>query len=420
MKLLVKHRRTSITACIIVSSVFFFTQCINKQKRESAVIANAKGQKFAGSEGCKNCHSSIYESHVHTAHFLTSRPATAKSIKGSFEKGKNAFAFTNNDVLVMEQRGDNFYQVEYLDGVEKKDRRFDIVVGSGTKGQSYLNWRGNSLFQLPLTYFTAAKAWSNSPGYPNKVVYGRPVTSRCLECHSTYFKKASQEEVEPEQFSKNQIIYGVDCERCHGPAADHVNYHSKHSGETIGKFVINPAKLNRQQNLDLCGLCHGGRLNKTKSSFQFKAGDKLNEFFNLDTAKKDAANIDVHGNQLGLLEASKCFRNSNMTCNTCHNNHENERGQLAVFSKRCMNCHNTEHNNFCKMSSTIGSVIKQNCIDCHMPEQSSKSIAVLLEHATTPTSAIMRTHFIKVYPDETKKFIATISKTDQKKLKVEK
>jgi hypothetical protein len=72
------------------------------------------------------------------------------------------------------------------------------------------------------------------------------------------------------------------------------------------------------------------------------------------------------------------------------------------------------------MSSTLGSVIQENCIDCHMPKQSSKSIAVLLEHATAPTSALMRTHLIKLYPDETKKFIATISKTDQKKLKVEK
>ena len=46
---------------------------------------------FAGSESCAGCHKDIYNSHIHTAHYLTTRPALQQYIKGSFETGKNEF-----------------------------------------------------------------------------------------------------------------------------------------------------------------------------------------------------------------------------------------------------------------------------------------------------------------------------------------
>jgi hypothetical protein len=46
--------------------------------------------------------------------------------------------------------------------------RFDMVIGSGVMGQSFLTWRNNKLYQLPITYFTAADQWSNSPGFQMK------------------------------------------------------------------------------------------------------------------------------------------------------------------------------------------------------------------------------------------------------------
>ncbi|MES1226379.1 MAG: hypothetical protein ABUT20_63475, partial [Bacteroidota bacterium] len=175
-------------------------------------------------------------------------------------------------------------------------------------------------------------------------------------------------------------------------------------------FIINPASLSRQQQLDACALCHGGKLQKTKPSFEFVAGDKLSDYFTYDTTTNPVTdNIDVHGNQYGLLRASKCFRMSEtMTCNTCHNPHENERGKVEIFSQRCAGCHNTnEHGNgkICKMTATLGTSINNNCIDCHMPAKASRAIAVYLPGASEPVSAYIRSHFITIYPEETKKFM---------------
>ncbi len=403
------YKRSAIVIFCLVVIIFLLTIFINKQKRET-VIKNKEGKQYAGALTCAKCHKSIYDTHILTAHYLTSQPANEKYIKGSFEMGKNTFIFNGSVNVSMEKKDSSFYQVEYINGIRKMYRRLDIVTGSGKKGQSFLYWYRHHLFQLPITYFTSANQWSNSPGYPDKAVFNRPITSRCLECHTTYSLKTSDSDTEPEEFAQNQIVYGVDCEKCHGPGAKHASFQMQNPTVTIAKFITDPARFTRKQSLDLCALCHGGRLNKTKPSFEFKAGDALADYFSLDTASKDANNIDVHGNQFGLLAASTCFKRSEMTCTTCHNTHENESGKVALFSKRCMSCHNSEHGNACKMSSAIGSAITKNCIDCHMPEKPSKSIAVLLQGSKTPTSAIMRTHFIKIYPEETEKVLAFMKK----------
>jgi hypothetical protein len=391
--------------CVIVGIIVFLTKCVNDQTPDKTIIKNPKGASFAGSAACASCHKNISESHRHTAHFLTSQPAKASYIKGSFNPGENTFILNDRVHVVMEKRKDSFYQVAYLDGSERQANSIDIVIGSGTKGQTYLDWSNNALFQLPVSYFSLANQWTNSPGYPGMIVYNRPISSRCLECHSTYVEKVSSAESPSEEFNREKILYGVDCEKCHGPAASHIEFQSKHPEDTIGKYIINPANLSRKQNLDLCAMCHGGRLRKTKPSFTFAPGDKLEDYFSQDSVGRHTADIDVHGNQYGLLAASKCFKMSEMTCNSCHNVHENERGRLSIISQRCLSCHGNEHQKICPMTKTIGSSIREDCISCHMPKQTSRSITVLLQGSEIPTAAIMRTHLIKIYPDETKKIL---------------
>ena len=377
----------------------------------TGAMASDTYNQFAGSASCAGCHKKITESHRHTAHYHTSQPATDSSVKGSFAEGNNTFAFNKSVWVAMERSDTGLFQVEYLRGVEKKRRRMDIAVGSGTMGQSFLNWRQDHLFQLPITFFSAANAWSNSPGFPDKVVFNRVITSRCLECHSTYAAITSAPGKEPESFDPKKIIYGVDCEKCHGPAAQHVQFQMQHPADTAGKYISNPARLSRQQSLDLCASCHGGRLQKTKPSFSFTAGKNLSDYFIVDTTAPDPRNIDVHGNQYGLLRASACFRISKtMTCNTCHNTHETERGKTTLFSQRCMTCHNGTHEPFCKMKNTLGAALAQNCIDCHMPLKPSRAIAVFLPGATAPTAALIRSHFIGIYPEETQRILAALKK----------
>lgn len=406
MLLLASYRQTFLAIGSIVVMVILLTQCVGRQEPQSTVAA--AWPRYAGTESCAGCHKDIYQQHLATAHHLTSAPASRTAIKGSFEPGHNQFHFANGLLMEMEAAQDSLYQVAYLDGRELKRRRIDLVVGSGTKGQSFINRKGDRLFQLPITYFTAEAQWTNSPGYPDRPAFDRPITSRCMECHTTYAAVISPEGKEPESFDRNKIIYGISCEKCHGPGAEHVAFHTQHPQDSTAHFIVNPSTLNRQQQLDACSLCHGGRLQKTRPCFSFEAGDTLVNYFVADTSKKNAADIDVHGNQTGLLAASKCFRQSQMTCSSCHSAHDDQKGQLAAFSQKCISCHQQTKVNTCPLVTRHGASLQQDCISCHMPRQPSHAIAVLMEGERTPTPAMIRTHYISIYPSESEKILAAL------------
>ena len=410
----IKYNRSAMILFVLIIIVVLLVRCVNQQSEQKPVAAPAlpppEFKDYVNSTSCATCHKQIYESHLRTAHHLTALPAEEKYIRGSFEKGKNNYRYTPDILLSMQKRDSGLFQVAYFKGEEKKAMRFDIIIGSGVMGQSFLTWRGNRLYQLPITYFTAADQWSNSPGFPhNKVMIDRPVTSRCLECHTSFAQGISGTPLEPIEFDRTKIIYGVDCQKCHGPAAKHVEYQTQHPDDKSAKFIVNPSKLTRVQQLDVCAVCHGGNIQKTKPSFQFVAGQALSDYFVVDTSGsiiQNSATIDVHGNQYALLRASKCFKvSTTMTCNTCHNTHEDERGKKELFSQRCMSCHDPASKELKTPTHAGIAFIQKNCVDCHMPVQESKSIAVFLEGKETPKASVLRSHFIGVYPDESKKHL---------------
>jgi hypothetical protein len=403
MNRLFGYRRHWTIVSGIVLCVIVLAQCVSDETRKPpatmpAPPAPVAREAFAGSEACAVCHKTVYATHIHTAHYLTTRPATEVTIKGSFQPGKNSFSYGNDMVVKMERTDSGFYQTGYYKGVREIAKRFDIVVGSASKGQTYITRYQHYLFQLPVSYFSAAHKWANSPQFPaHQALFNRPITSRCLECHSTYAQKISAPGQDPEAFNPDNMIYGVDCERCHGPGAKHVAWQSGHPADTTARFIINPATFTRQQSLDLCILCHGGRLQKTRPSFSFVTGDTLANYFALNKIPSPPGDIDVHGNQYGLLSASKCFRQSQMTCLTCHNPHVNERGKTALFSQRCITCHKSGSGAVCKLTATRGAALATNCIDCHMPLQDSRVITELLPGNTQPTAARIRSHYIAIY-----------------------
>jgi len=363
-------------------------------------------KKFAGSASCSSCHKEIYKSHIQTAHYHDSRPASKESIKGSFARGRNNFIYNRFTKVLLEQKKDQFFQAALINEIEFQREPFDIVIGSGRKGQTYLYWKNNDLFQLPVSYYTALNSWCNSPGFPTAYVrFDRPITTQCLECHTTYVKE-NELSGNLNSFDKNKIIYGVDCERCHGPAADHVAFHKEKPNEKKAQFIINSKTMNRQQRLDACALCHSGFRNAIKPPLSFMVGDKLDDFSSAGYSADSVATLDVHGNQYGLLTSSKCFKMSlQLDCSSCHNVHINEVNSPKIFSQRCMNCHSEKTHNNCKMQPVKGLSLNENCIDCHMPLLPSQAIQLNVGNADKPVPDLLRTHRVAIYEEKTKEYI---------------
>jgi len=405
------NKRLLCISLLIISCIIIFSQCISKRSEEKKDL---RGEQFAGSAACISCHKSIYDNYVTTGHYETSNPASRATIKGSFVSPQNVFSYSNGTKVVMEARDSGLFQVAYSDSALKELHRFDISIGSGRKAQTFLSWQNGKYFQLPLSYFISAHSWANSPGFPASYPkFDRMIPSTCFGCHSSAvgIKSVNMEGMLlNEEFEKNRLVYGIDCERCHGPAAEHVAFHQEHPQEKNAMHITKIGSLKNQQKLDMCALCHSGLGTPQKPAFEFKPGDNLSDYFFPDfTRPEKTAEIDVHGKQYQLFTASKCYiKSDGMNCSSCHNPHNNERDQLLAFSQRCMSCHKTEDHTFCKMTSLSAATLSKNCIDCHMPALASRAITMLTNGQTSPTPDSIRTHLITIYREETKQFIARL------------
>ena len=367
--------------------------------------APAQEVRFAGSQACARCHGDIYKEHLQSFHHLTTQPANRHTLMGDFDSA-NKFNINDHLYIAAERRKDSFFQTAYLRGEAKLTRPFDIVVGSGKRGQTSIYWFQNYLFELPLTWFSETNEWTISPGYSRKADFNRSITPRCLECHSTYFHETTNAASRAPEFSKANIILGVECERCHGSGVEHIAFHDKHPDDKTGYAIFNPARATRQRSLDLCRLCHNGGLTPSGPSFAYQAGDSLFRYFEKNAARP-VADVDVHGNQYAMLAASKCFINSQMTCLTCHDPHKNQSKLASAFYVKCETCHKSETHNTCKLASTVSrNFLTANCVNCHMPEEASRAIMVIRKDESVPTSAHMRSHFIAVYKDISDKLLS--------------
>mgnify|MGYP001821627338 CR=1 FL=1 len=377
-------------------------------------LEHFNGLEFAGSETCITCHEDIYNQHIKSAHFLTSTTPSDSTIKGIHKALTDGFNIGNHYSYSINKKRNGFFQTLNNDSINAPVRRdkIDIVIGSGVKGQSFFSWEGNELFQLQTSYFAPSRQWVNSPGYREEITpKSRPISVSCLECHATFAKMESHGKTK-NYFSKRSIILGIDCERCHGPAAKHVKYQNKFPNDTVGKHIVKHSQLSRQQKMDMCALCHSGSKTKVPNKeFHFVLGDTLDNFIVKDFRSfyrsKHKSMVDVHGNQVELLESSKCFKKTpTMDCNTCHNAHENERGNLGNFNTKCINCHHNQ-DVLCGLPSVTHK--DNNCIDCHMPLSSSNALKI--QDNDSLVQVKVRSHLIKIYKtptDELAKYINSL------------
>jgi hypothetical protein len=354
----------------------------------------------AGNAACLSCHPRA--SYLHTAHALTSQAASRDSILGSFAKGSDVLMIADpatagdNPGLYfkMDSQGDGFFVAAFAGWpgqLTTRREKIDLVIGSGVRGQSYLYWKGDRLFELPVSYWTDGHRWINSPGYKDGTMnFSRAVIPRCLECHATSIRALSPDPL-GNQYDPASLVTGISCERCHGPGANHVAL-EKAGAPAAASAILNPAKFSRDRQIDLCALCHNGiRTDELVPAFSYLPGQPLDNYLRR-TEGELAAHPDVHGNQVGLLQKSRCYVSSpGMSCSTCHDVHEPEK-VAASYSSRCLTCHQVQS---CGMAKTMGKQIASNCIDCHMPVEPTNAIAS--QTAGEEIRPKMRNHWIRVY-----------------------
>ena len=401
---------------------------VRAQTSESITTATTSRAGFAGDAACQSCHADLSSSYGRTAHHLTSQMPSAGSILGSFAPPGNTLAIAAPTAadpdgprlsFRMDARDGRFTETAIADNGTQHlthSEPIDVVVGSGTRGQTYLFWSGDQLFELPISFWTDGRQWINSPGYRDGTAnFRRRVDPRCLECHATAIQPLSPDP-QTNLYDRSSLVPGISCESCHGPGAEHVrreradphrksadaavlnptslNSASLNPAKSAKSAILNPAHFPRDREIDQCALCHNGTgRQQLRPAFTYTPGEPLDRYLAPAPAGLDE-HPDVHGNQVGLLERSRCFLSSPaMTCSTCHNVHAPEQ-TAAAYSPRCLSCHAWQS---CGLAKSLGPKIQADCIGCHMPVQPTPSIVSTTAGQTVRAS--IRTHWIKVYPE---------------------
>lgn len=371
---------------------------------------------YLGAAACRECHEERFAGFVRTGHHNTSSRPSPETILGSFDAPRNVM-LTSNPALSFEMTRDGHAFRQTARSKEAGGREttrseaFDMVVGSGKLGQTYLWWKDDRLFQLPVSWYRGADSWLNSPGeiYPDGTAnFDRTIHPRCLECHATWIESRpglDGNRPEVNAYDPDSAILGISCERCHGPGAEHVAWHKANPGSETAHRIVNPAELPRERSLDLCGQCHGGVGQPVRPAFSFRPGYRLEDFIR-PPVNVSAAPALHSANQLRRLQQSRCFLESGtLTCVSCHDPHKVERGDDALFSKRCMACHTPEK---CPECVRGGHGAETNCIACHMVREEVKGMTMATKSGTE--QPVMADHHIRIDAAATERFRAAASR----------
>jgi len=320
--------------------------------------------------------------YVDPARCATCHPQIAKTYRDT-GMGRSFYRPTRESVPVpatfYHKASDRYYEFSSREGkfflsrhqlgyggkeTNRVEKEIDYVIGSGNHARTYLyRNREGQLTELPVSwYIENGGLWAMSPGYDRarQEDFRRPVPDDCLFCHNGYPGKS--------------IAEGIDCQRCHGPGAAHVEAATsgKAKPEEIRSAIVNPARLERDRQMDNCMQCHlettslplpNAIRNYDRGPFSYRPGEPLTgfeQFFDHAPNTGFGDRFEV-AHQAYRLRKSACFLKSRLTCTTCHDPHQAVRGAAAIehYASVCRNCHAAAHAGGIPSGGA-------NCIDCHM------------------------------------------------------
>ena len=303
----------------------------------------------------------------------------------------------------MYRKDGKVYQRRHQIGFDGKEtnvveKEIDFVLGSGNHSRTYLHQGSDGrLSELPVGWYAENKGyWAMNPGYdrPDQEDFRRQITYQCMFCHNGY----PQIEVGADA-ARNRSAYFADL--C--LAASTANavmargaLTSKpcRAGKTPEGTIVNPARLSRERQLELCMQCHlettsfrlpSAITRYTRSIFSYRPGEPLAR---LRSALRPAPKSS-HDDKFEIAHAayrlrqSACFQksDSSLLCTTCHNPHDIPRGEEAArhYTAVCLRCHAEVVQ---KMVASNRHTASQDCAGCHMPKRRTDDVVhvVMTDH----------------------------------------
>jgi hypothetical protein len=358
----------------------------------SPYVNTRPGVAFVGNDVCARCHAEI--SRAFAQHPMGRSMTTPEAVLS--EARGLVFRVDDLDYSIDRCGGRVFHQetkhATAARAASKTEAEVRYVIGSGTRGYSFLIERGADLFQSPIAWYTQEQKWDLAPDYrQNNRHFDRVITSGCLFCHTNRFER---------QEGKPPVFEGlvIGCERCHGPG----ELHSRNPQLIDGKdlTIVNPVDLEPALRENVCEQCHFQGAERIDlpghSIFDYRPGLNLEEYLRITSSQFDPTLRNRAVGHVEQMRESLCFKQSAgaLGCTSCHDPHRlpSNSSRVAYYRDRCNRCH-ADHG--CSLSEATR--LKQNpqddCTACHMPRKNLTIVA----HTAMTNHAIPR-HAIPAQP----------------------
>jgi hypothetical protein len=254
------------------------------------------------------------------------------------------------------------------------------VLGSGTRGYSYLTDHDGYLFQSPVSWFKQKeKPWGLSPGFGANLLTGRAVVPGCLFCHAN---RAHHVEGSVNHFTRPVFDgHAIGCQRCHGPGELHVREREAGAGKGTDPTIVNPKHLSVELRQAICEQCHlqgdVRALARGRVQDDFRPGLPVEKFWSVFVR---AAGTDRKAiSQVEQMYESRCFQGGadpgRLWCGSCHDPHERvpPARRLVHYRERCLQCHQQRG---CSLPVAVrrNCLVEDSCVVCHMPRYGAADI----------------------------------------------
>jgi tetratricopeptide (TPR) repeat protein len=352
---------------------------------------------YVGMEACVDCHAERVAEFRETRHAFAACPPVTDGGSPKLPSQTMVFSRALPDTeFVVTREGRDVIQnkTEHTSTGDQRDSAtIAFAYGSGGIGDEVnFAWKGDELFELVLVWLRPQQSWGVQlfADQYDVASHARHATSRCLECHHTRFQQIAGSQG---RYRQDSFLMGVTCERCHGPASEHVALHRAHPAEKQPQAIVTPSKLSREQQLDICGQCHASSVFRRTPLFSFRPGDRLEDHFRL--LEPHGVENDHVADQMRYMRESECFlKSDSLTCTTCHSPHRKASAD-EVGRQACIKCHDVGD---CHRREQLPEPVRDDCVSCHMPRYNR--VAVKFHGVDEPYQFPMRPrqHRIGKYP----------------------
>jgi predicted CXXCH cytochrome family protein len=354
--------------------------------------AASPASTFVGSDKCNQCHQVEHSQWQLSDHSRAMRRPDDKTVLGNFDEvsvefhGIESRLFRQGNNFMVATTGNNgipgTFAIEYTFG-HYPVQQYLIDIGNGHLQALNIAWDSRPAEQGGQRWYHLQNDEAIDPEHPFFWTrHFQNANSRCIECHSTDFRK--NYDPESKAYATTWTETGVGCESCHGPAARHVEL-AKTGGlneKTTGfskplktrlnwtfrgeDDIASPSGTLNHDYIDTCGGCHSRRGTFGDVAPQAAYHDQYRLALLDSGLYFGDGQIDDEVFVLGSFLQSK-MQQRGVTCANCHDPHSGK--TIAEGNALCAQCHqpatfdSSDHHRHPPGSAGA------ECVNCHMPER---------------------------------------------------